>query len=137
MSADVFMRLIDALSVLRCHDWTMPSQRVRIFLMIAAKPGMTATELKLALKADGDLISDTSVTRNIAALCCEHGAGRKVVSDALVAKVVDNEDTIKLCLFLTNSGRLVAREIITTISSPTQADKWSVVTAKEAAQGRR
>lgn len=114
--AETFARLARALNHIRCHDWTIPSARYRVFLAIAASPGITMPDMLAMMRREGDPLSDSAVQRHVSALSSpETAQGRKGVSVPLVQLLPCIDDGRAYQLYLTAEGVSVARQILETM----------------------
>ena len=128
----LFHGIVGALAAIRRSDWTMPSQRIRVFLLIAERPGITAREVREAMVREGEDPSPASTSRHILAMVGTEGNGRKVVEEPLIQQVLDLHNAKIVHLYLTARGRQVAREMIRCLHGDEEAEAFHVPTAREA-----
>lgn len=117
--------LIKAIDAIRTESDDMPAQQIQVFLTVALRPGITMENLGRDVG-----ISQSSVSRNVAALSKHHRLG-KAGADYVEATEDPTERRRKI-IFLTPRGRQImrkalealTREPVTDFESPAAEDAW-------------
>jgi DNA-binding MarR family transcriptional regulator len=117
--------LIKAVDAIRTQSIDMPAQQILTFLTVAMRPGITMEDLGRDVG-----ISQSSVSRNVAALSKQHRLG-KPGADYLEA-IEDPRERRRKVMYLTPKGRSVMRKALEALTgepvdfeSPTAKEAWS------------
>ena len=118
--------LYKAIDAIRTESIDMPAQQIQTFLVIAMRPGITMEELGRDVG-----ISQSSVSRNVAALSKHHRLG-KAGADYIEA-IEDPRERRRKIMYLTPRGRSVMRKAVEALTgepvefeSPTAKEAWTV-----------
>lgn len=107
-------------------DRNIPLTRVRVFLAIAAHPGITRAELDKLFGAPANEGEKPYLLRHIVALRGIEMQGADPVSVPLVTKIRETGDHTVIAYYLTPTGRGLARDMIRALCGYEEAEAFDV-----------